>query len=198
MMRDGLAALAPEAKETTVEVGLGARSYDIVIGERLLDEAGPRIAAALPGARCAVVSDANVAALYLPRLKASLGGLFLGDVVVAPGEQSKSFPVLADVCERLLELGVERGDMVDRARRRRGRRPCRLCRKHPAARRPPRADADDAARPGRLLGRRQDRHRHAARQESDRQPSISRAWCSPISPCWRRSPPASFVRATPR
>ena len=102
-MRDRLAALATEAKETTVRVGLGARSYDIVIGERLLDEAGPRIAAALPGARSAVVSDANVAALYLPRLKASLGGLFLGDVVVAPGEQSKSFPVLAEVCERLLE-----------------------------------------------------------------------------------------------
>jgi len=33
-------------------------------------------------------------------------------VVVAPGEQSKSFPVLADVCERLLELGVERSDVV--------------------------------------------------------------------------------------
>src|SRR6476469_4413767 len=111
-MRDRLAALATEAKETTVRVGLGARSYDMVIGERLLGEAGPRIAAALPGARSAVVSDTNVAALYLPRLKASLGGLFLGDVVVALGEQSKSFPVLAEVCERLLELGVERGDMV--------------------------------------------------------------------------------------
>ena len=111
-MRDRLAALTPDARETTVRVGLGARSYDIVIGERLLDEAGSRIAATLPGARCAVVSDANVAALYLQRLKASLGGLFLGEVVVAPGEPSKSFPVLAQVCERLLELGVERGDTV--------------------------------------------------------------------------------------
>ena len=56
-----------------------------------------RIAAALPGARCAVVSDANVAALYLAPLKASLDrqGLLLGEVVVAPGEASKSFPVLA-------------------------------------------------------------------------------------------------------
>ena len=50
--------------------------------------------------------------LYLERLKASLGGLFIGDVVVAPGEPSKSFPVLADVCGRLLTLGVERGDLV--------------------------------------------------------------------------------------
>jgi 3-dehydroquinate synthase len=112
MMRDRLAALAPELEGTTIGVGLGERSYDIVIGERLLDAAGSRIAATLPGARCAVISDATVAALYLDRLKASLGGLFLGEVVVAPGEASKSFPVLAEVCERLLDLGVERGDMV--------------------------------------------------------------------------------------
>ena len=111
-MRDRLAALAPDAEETTIRVELGMRSYDIVIAEQLLDQAGSRIAAALPGVRCAVVSDANVAALYLERLNASLGRLSLGHVVVAPGEQSKSFPVLAQVCERLLELGVERGDAV--------------------------------------------------------------------------------------
>ncbi len=39
-------------------------------------------------------------------------GLFLGEAVVAPGEASKSFPVLAPLCESLLELGVERGDCV--------------------------------------------------------------------------------------
>lgn len=111
-MRDRLAALAPHAEETTIRVELGDRSYDIVIGDRLLDAVGSRIAATLPGVRCAVISDATVAALYLGRLKASLGGLFLGEVVVAPGEASKSFPVLAEVCERLLDLGVERGDLV--------------------------------------------------------------------------------------
>ncbi|HEX6830081.1 MAG TPA: 3-dehydroquinate synthase [Methyloceanibacter sp.] len=110
-MRDDVTTRAPHAGET-IRVELGTRSYDIIIGEHLLDAAGGFIASTLPGARSAVVSDANVAALYLPRLKASLGGLFLGDVVVAPGEQSKSFPVLAEVCERLLELGVERGDVV--------------------------------------------------------------------------------------
>jgi 3-dehydroquinate synthase len=109
-MRDELAALA--ANDSTIRVELGERSYDIVIGDDLLEAAGSRIATALPGARCAVVSDANVAALYLDRLKASLGGLFLGEVVVTPGEASKSSPVLAAVCERLLTLGVERGDTV--------------------------------------------------------------------------------------
>ncbi|HVQ10794.1 MAG TPA: 3-dehydroquinate synthase [Methyloceanibacter sp.] len=111
-MRNRPATLAPETGEITIGVGLGERSYDIVIGRQLLDGAGARIAATLPGARCVVVSDATVAALYLDRLKASLGSLFLGDVVVAPGEPSKSFPVLAEVCERLLKLGVERGDVV--------------------------------------------------------------------------------------
>ncbi|HEV3241752.1 MAG TPA: 3-dehydroquinate synthase [Methyloceanibacter sp.] len=102
----------PKSDGSTIGVGLGERSYDIVIGRRLLDAAGSRIAATLPGARSAVVSDTNVAALYLDRLKASLGRLFLGEVAVAPGEASKSFPVLAEVCERLLTLGVERGDAV--------------------------------------------------------------------------------------
>jgi 3-dehydroquinate synthase len=107
-----VAELAPEASETTIPVKLGERSYDIVIGRMLLDGAGARIAATLPGARCAIVSDETVAALYLDRLKASLGKLYLGEAVVVPGEHSKSFPVLAELCERLLTLGVERGDVV--------------------------------------------------------------------------------------
>jgi len=114
MMREQLAALAAHSEETTIRVGLAERSYDVVIGERLLDRSGSRIAEALLGARCAVVSDATVATLYLARLKASLQkhGQYLGEAVVAPGEASKSFPVLAKVCERLLNLGVERGDAV--------------------------------------------------------------------------------------
>ncbi|MBC8020026.1 MAG: 3-dehydroquinate synthase [Methyloceanibacter sp.] len=112
MMESGTAILA--RAETAVEVSLGARSYPVIIGERLLAAAGQWVAATLPGARCAVVSDANVAALHLAPLKASLveHGLFLGEALVAPGEASKSFPVLATLCERLLELGVERGDCV--------------------------------------------------------------------------------------
>lgn len=114
MMRDGATALASGQSETTIEVTLPGRSYPIVIGEGLIASAGRRIAAALPGARCAVVSDRNVAALYLAPLKAGLEQheLFLGTAVVAPGEASKSFPVLATLCETLLALGVERGDCV--------------------------------------------------------------------------------------
>ena len=114
MMRDGATALASGQSETTIEVTLPGRSYPIVIGAGLLASVGRRIAGVLPGARCAVVTDQNVGALYLAPLKASLEaeGLFLGDAVVAAGETSKSFPVLARLCETLLKLGVERGDCV--------------------------------------------------------------------------------------
>ena len=113
-MRDSATALAPGQSETIIEVMLPGRSYPVVIGEGIIASAGRRIAAALPGARCAVVSDRNVAALYLAPLKASLDqhGLFLGEAVVSPGEASKSFSVLAPLCESLLALGVERGDCI--------------------------------------------------------------------------------------
>jgi 3-dehydroquinate synthase len=114
MMRDGATALASGQSEIIIEVELPGRSYPIVIGDGLIASAGRRIAAALPAARCVVVSDRNVAALYFAPLKASLDqhGLFLGEAVVSPGESSKSFAVLAPLCESLLELGVERGDCV--------------------------------------------------------------------------------------
>lgn len=113
-MRDGATASAAARGETTIEVKLPGRSYPIVVGEGLAGSSGGRIAELLPGARCAVVTDQNVAGLHLAPLKASLEdkGLFLGDAVVAAGESSKSFPVLARVCETLLTLGVERGDCV--------------------------------------------------------------------------------------
>lgn len=114
MMRDGADALAQGECETIIKVALGERSYPIALGDSLLANAGQWIAASLPGARCAVVTDQNVAALYLAPLKANLEakGLFLGDAVVAAGETSKSFPVLTRLCETLLKLGVERGDCV--------------------------------------------------------------------------------------
>jgi 3-dehydroquinate synthase len=114
MMRDGADVLAHGENETVIKVALGERSYPIALGDGLVAAGGQRIAAVLPGARCAVVTDQNVSALHLAPLKASLEaqGLFLGDAVVAAGEASKSFPVLARLCETLLKLGVERGDCV--------------------------------------------------------------------------------------
>jgi 3-dehydroquinate synthase len=97
-----------------VKVALAARSYEILIGPDLIHEAGARIAALCPGARAAIVTDDNVAALHLPALAASLDAADIRHdaVLVRPGEASKSFPAFAELCDGLLATRIERGDLV--------------------------------------------------------------------------------------
>ena len=98
----------------TVRVALGDRSYDVLIGPGLLARAPDLIKARLGGARCAIVTDDNVAARHLSALEAGLKATrqHAGTHTLAPGEATKSFAALADLCERLLKMGLERGDFV--------------------------------------------------------------------------------------
>jgi 3-dehydroquinate synthase len=105
-------AATPEVAPQTVPVSLGERSYDVLIGSGLINRAGGLIASRFPAARFAIVTDANVAMHHLAPLEASLTVRSLGAVVLTPGEKTKSFSELASLCEKLLELGVERGDVI--------------------------------------------------------------------------------------
>ncbi|HWB44561.1 MAG TPA: 3-dehydroquinate synthase [Hyphomicrobiaceae bacterium] len=97
-----------------VPVALGARSYEVLIGSGLLARAADLIGDRLGRARCAVVTDENIAPLLLAPLEQRLKDLnrHAGSIVLAPGEASKSFPVLSRLCEGLLESGIERGDAI--------------------------------------------------------------------------------------
>jgi len=57
----------------SVNVALGARSYDIVIGRGQFASLGQRIAVLRPGAKVAIVSDETVAHHYLAAAKSVLG-----------------------------------------------------------------------------------------------------------------------------
>ena len=98
----------------SVRVELGARGYDILIGDGLIAAAGAEIAARLPGVRAAIVSDGNVAARHGAALAASLeaAGIAATAITVAPGEKSKSFAVLETVVDAVLAARLERGDVV--------------------------------------------------------------------------------------
>jgi 3-dehydroquinate synthase len=98
----------------TVRVALGARAYDIVIGRGLLASLGERTAALKPGARAAIVTDETVAGLHLAAARAALSaaGISVVDIVVPPGEASKSFESFERVCEALIGARIERGDVV--------------------------------------------------------------------------------------
>jgi 3-dehydroquinate synthase len=98
---------------TEVTVALGARSYPIVIGPGLLADAAGRFAPLARGRTMAIVTDENVRT-HLATLQASLdaAGVDSAALILPPGEATKSWERLAQVCDWLLAHGVERGDHV--------------------------------------------------------------------------------------
>jgi 3-dehydroquinate synthase len=99
---------------TTVNVGLGNRGYDIVIGRGVVASLAARIAALKPGARLAIVTDENVARLHLEAIERQLSaaGMTTSRIVVPPGEGSKSFASFERVCDALIEARIERNDLI--------------------------------------------------------------------------------------
>lgn len=97
-----------------VSVSLGDRSYEILIGTGLIEASGAELAKVLPGARAAIVTDENVAALHLSRVEASLerAGITSHAIIVPAGEKSKSFAQLELVVDGILAARLERGDVV--------------------------------------------------------------------------------------
>jgi 3-dehydroquinate synthase len=99
---------------TVVEVAIGPRSYDIVIGRGVIDSLGARIAALRPGAKAFIVTDDNVARYVLASAEAALvkAGVAAHRAIVPAGEASKSFAVFEQVCEAIVASRMERGDLV--------------------------------------------------------------------------------------
>jgi len=97
-----------------VRVELGARSYDVRIGEGLIGAAGAHIAPLLHRARVAVLTDENVAAAHLAGLRDGLATAGIGMVALAlpAGEATKGWSQFSRAVEWLLENKVERRDVV--------------------------------------------------------------------------------------
>lgn len=98
----------------TIPVNLGARAYDVHVGPGLLVRAGEFIAPFAQTKRVFVVTDENVARLHLEPLAASLeaAGLTIHGVKLPAGEQTKSFGGLEQLLRALLQLGINRKDLV--------------------------------------------------------------------------------------
>jgi 3-dehydroquinate synthase len=94
----------------TVHVDLGARSYDILIGENLIARTGEIIAPVLAQPRVVIITDSNVAPLHLEPLVGSLtkAGINNTVITVPAGEGSKSFAMLERVMDQLLAEKPER------------------------------------------------------------------------------------------
>jgi len=95
-------------------VALAGRSYEVVIGRDVIDEAGARLAPMLARPFVALVMDETVQGLHGPRLTRALNaaGIAAKPIVIPPGEGAKSFAGLEALCDELLALDLERGDLA--------------------------------------------------------------------------------------
>ena len=98
-----------------LSVALPGREYEIHIESGLLDRAGEYVRAVCPRAkRLSVVTDSNVAPLYLRRVQDALAsaGFAVEGIVVPAGESSKSLEILGQLYGRMLDFGLSRSDAV--------------------------------------------------------------------------------------
>ena len=97
--------------KSIVCVNLNTHAYDIIIGSGLLSEAGTQLSGALVSKKVCIVTDKNVAALYLANFTKTLkkAGLDVCPPIILPaGEVTKSFTCLQSVIDKCLEYGCDR------------------------------------------------------------------------------------------
>lgn len=97
-----------------LHVNLAERGYDILVGDRLLADAGKYISPLLKGRSVIIISDNNVAKLYLHRLSNSLeeAGIRFRSIIVPAGEGTKSLSSFVQLMENLLEQKPDRNTIL--------------------------------------------------------------------------------------
>lgn len=98
----------------TISVNLGDRSYPVVIDSNALNILGESIRQRLGDCTAAIVTDDNVAPLYLAQVKASLdrAGLRHASIVLPHGEPTKCLAQLSNLYDFLCESHITRKDAI--------------------------------------------------------------------------------------
>lgn len=91
-----------------------SKKYDVIIGEGILSSLGERCASLLGKGRAVIVTDSNVAPLWLGKAKTSLeeAGIETLEFIFPAGEESKSKETLFDLVEFMAENRLTRSDFA--------------------------------------------------------------------------------------
>jgi 3-dehydroquinate synthase len=97
-----------------LRVALDGRSYDIVVGPRLIATAADEILPLMRRRHAVVVTDENVQHHWLEPLETSLAaaGIARHRVVLPAGEETKDLDHFGRLAEEILGCGIERGSML--------------------------------------------------------------------------------------
>lgn len=97
-----------------VPVAIPGRTCRVLVGAGLIGRAGELARECGLQGTCAVVTDENVARLHGPAVMASLAAAGHRAVLLAvpAGEQSKCLATLGDLCDRMIDAGLDRGSFL--------------------------------------------------------------------------------------
>jgi 3-dehydroquinate synthase len=90
-----------------VEISLGDRSYPIIIGPGLIEDAN-LLGAHISARQLLIVTNGTVAPLYAAALRNSLPGRRMVEVILADGEQYKTLDTVARIFDALMDARMNR------------------------------------------------------------------------------------------
>lgn len=91
-----------------------SRTYEVLIGRDILQDAGKHIAQVIKPCRCCIITDDIVADLYAEQLRASLekAGFEICQYVFPSGEASKNLTTYSQILEYMASENLTRTDIV--------------------------------------------------------------------------------------
>ena len=91
-----------------------SKTYDVIIEKGLIDRVGEYAKGVGIKGKACIISDSNVAPLYMERVKNSLleSGLLVCEYVFEPGEKSKTAETFIDILNFLAENHISRKDTL--------------------------------------------------------------------------------------
>ena len=97
-----------------ISVGLGSRSYEILVQNGILNEAWEFISPFIKSGKLHIIADKNALKLHGGKLLSSINNANVkyNIIEIESGEKSKSFASFENVIESLLSFGAERGDLI--------------------------------------------------------------------------------------
>lgn len=98
----------------SIKVNLDKRSYQIVIGNNIIDQLPVYLAKIAFYSKIFIISDENIAKLHLEKLLAILtkSGLDCQTITLAAGEKTKDFHNLQNLCEQILQNNADRKSLI--------------------------------------------------------------------------------------
>ena len=89
-----------------------SKGYQIIIKNNLLDDIDSEIKKVYQNKNVYIITDERVGAIYLQKVEEALSSFSVQTITIKGYEESKSIETYAYLCQRLIELGATRGELL--------------------------------------------------------------------------------------